>query len=137
MKAHPKGSIARVVIPDIVGEILATEANGDEFGYRVGYGKKITVTEGDKSVEKWETERFFAAHEVEVVAPVTSSFSVSLSGTKADAKAAVSRQVSHPLVVDALHYLIDSMNGDRVSLSGSITPTSISLSGSATITEKE
>ena len=126
MKALSKGTPVRIVVADVVGEIVATMANGDDFGYMVRWNGPDGTT-----------ERFFPAQDVEKVAPLDHSISFSASGDKAGAKAQIVRQVDHPLVRDALCGLIDALDGDSVVVSGSITPSGLSMSGSASKTSKE
>lgn len=121
MRALRKGTPVRVVRPDLMGEVLATETNSDEFGYRVAF-----VDGGGQA-----QERFFAEHEVEMVTPLkgTPPLSVSLSGTKAEAVAQVNAATKNVLAREGLAYFIMALPGTHVSGSLSISEGSFSFSG--------
>lgn len=55
--AIKRGARVRLVQPIIEGEVLYTEANGDDFGYRVKF----------KTPDGQEHERFFNVAEIEEV----------------------------------------------------------------------
>lgn len=136
MRAHSKGTPVRVVVEDLVGEVIGTMANGDDFGYMVGYGgKKPAVDKNNQPISVWSSERFFPAHEVEALLPIVDPVSVSLSGTK-EAAIAQADKVEHPLLKDALKYLVGTLAGDQVSISASVSPNNISISGSSWIATK-
>lgn len=141
MKALPKDTPVRVVIPDVVGEVLKTETNGDDFGYRVGFGAKKIVDGKDGPVEVFEHERFFPLHEVEAIGPCTGA-SISIANQKGpNLDAAINEATDNALLRDALKYLAGALPGTHVSLSVSIPTTgaqrSFSISGSSwTVEEK-
>ena len=63
---------------------------------------------------------------------ITKSVSISASGLKSQAFASIVNQCSdQPKLADALMLLVNQLQGTRVSVSGSISPTSVSLSASA------
>lgn len=140
MKPHGRGTPVRFVNPDVFGEVLRTETNGDEFGYRVGFGGKKMVAEEDKDgaltggqVEVWSDERFVSHNDLEVFLALGpgQQVSVSLSGTKDECLATIERLYSgNKAVGEALRYLVMAQAGEKLSLSGTIG-TTVSLSGSS------
>lgn len=127
MKALPKGTPVRVKAPDIVGEIVSTEANGDDFGYRVKW-----VGEDDQN-----HERFFPAEEIETVAPIVTPLSISLSGTKGTCSEQVAKACGNAGMQRALISFLHSLPGDSfsgtvsISTDGAGKGASVSVSGSA------